>query len=183
MAGVPPACDFGAPAPDFALPDAEGRRWSRDALRGPNGLLLVFICNHCPYVLAIADKLASEGQELQAMGFGVAAINSNDPTNRPADSYDNMGPFARRYGFAFPYLHDADQSLARACGAVCTPDFFGYNADLALQYRGRLDSSGRNPDPAARRELHEAMALIASTGQGPRDQTPSIGCTIKWTAE
>lgn len=179
---TPPTCDFGLPAPDFALPDTGGRVWTRDTLRGPSGLLVMFICNHCPYVIAVADKLAAEGRALRALGFGVAAINANDATDYPEDAPERMGPFARAHGFDFPYLHDADQSVARAYGAACTPDFFGYNADLRLQYRGRLDASGRAARPDAPRELHEAMRQIAETGQGPRDQTPSVGCSIKWKA-
>lgn len=182
MTTAPLSPNFGQTAPDFALPDVEGRVRTRDALRGPRGLLLMFICNHCPYVVAIAPKLAAEAREIQAFGIGVAAICANDASAYPADSFANMGPFARRWGFPFAYLHDADQSVARACDAVCTPDFFGYDAGLVLRYRGRLDASGRSADPAARPELREAMALIARTGAGPRDQTPSIGCSIKWKA-
>ncbi len=182
MAAVPPVCDFGLAAPDFELPDTEGRRHGREGLRGPNGLLVMFICNHCPYVLAIADKLAAEGRALAGLGIGVAAICSNDAEAYPEDAFARMGPFARRHGFDFPYLHDADQSVARAFGAVCTPDFFGYNAALELQYRGRLDASGRAPAQGGRRVLFEAMALVAETGAGPRDQTASIGCSIKWKA-
>lgn len=182
MAATPPTCDFGLPAPDFRLPDTEGRLWTRDELRGPNGLLVMFICNHCPYVIAVADKLAAEGRALRDLGIGVAAICANDADAYPEDAFERMGPFARAHGFGFPYLHDADQSVARAYGAVCTPDFFGYNADLGLQYRGRLDASGRAARPDAPRELYAAMSAIAETGQGPREQTPSIGCSIKWKA-
>jgi peroxiredoxin len=180
-ARVAPVCAFGTPAPDFALPDTVGRVWSRDALRGPSGLVLMFICNHCPYVLAIVDKIAAEALALRAIGFGVAAVCSNDSVGYPADGFDQMGAFARRHGLEFPYLHDADQSLARACDAACTPEFFGYDAALGLQYRGRLDDSGRSPRPGARRELFEAMRLVVETGAGPRDQTAAMGCSIKWT--
>ncbi|MBP7000145.1 thioredoxin family protein [Amaricoccus sp.] len=182
MAAIPPVCDFGLPAPDFVLPDTEGRLRTRDEVRGPNGLLVVFICNHCPYVKAIADKLAAEGRALAALGVGVVAINSNDSTDRPEDAPGRMGPFARAHGFPFPYLHDATQGVARAYGAVCTPDFFGYDAALGLQYRGRLDASGREARADAPRELYAAMAQIAATGRGPADQTASIGCSIKWKA-
>lgn len=182
MAATAPVCDFGASAPDLRLPDTEGRVWDLASLRGPRGLLIAFICNHCPYVIAVAGKLAAEARALQELGFGVAAICSNDAAAYPEDGYENMGPFASRYGFPFPYLHDADQSAARAYGAVCTPDFFGYNSALELQYRGRLDSSGRSAVPGARRELYEAMSQVAATGAGPREQTPSIGCSIKWKA-
>lgn len=182
MAATPPVCAFGWPAAPFELPDTEGRTWDLASLRGPRGLLLMFICNHCPYVLAIKEKLVSEAADLKALGIGVAAICSNDAERYPADSFANMRRFAREHGFTFPYLHDADQSVARTYGAACTPDFFGFNADLALQYRGRLDDSGRTARPATRRELHDAMKAIAETGEGPREQTPSIGCSIKWKA-
>lgn len=176
------ACDFGWKAMDFSLPDTDGRLWDLAGLRGPKGLLVVFICNHCPYVKALAERLVAEARELEEIGIGVAAICSNDSANHPADSFERMGDFARQHGFGFPYLHDADQSVARAWDAVCTPDFFGFNADLALQYRGRFDDAGREARPGSRRELHEAMRMIAATGEGPRAQTPSIGCSIKWKA-
>lgn len=175
-------CDFGWKAVDFSLPDTEGGLWTLERLRGPKGLLVVFICNHCPYVKALVDRLVAEARDLAAMGIGVAAICSNDATSHPADSYERMGEFAREHGFPFPYLHDADQGVARAWGATCTPDFFGFNADLALQYRGRFDDAGREVRPGARRELHEAMRMIAETGAGPREQAVSIGCSIKWKA-
>ncbi len=181
MAAQPPVCDFGAIAPDFELPDTKGNRHSLDSLMGEKGLVVMFICNHCPYVIAIADKLARDGKALQDMGFGVAAINANDAATYPEDSFANMGPFAEKHAFTFPYLHDESQAVAKAYGAVCTPDFFGYNAKGELQFRGRLDASGRNPSPDdAPREMIEAMALVAETGKGPAVQTPSIGCSIKW---
>ena len=173
---------LGTPAPDFALPDTEGRTWTRDDLAGPKGLVVAFICNHCPYVVAIADKLAAEGRALAALGYGMAAICSNHAAAYPEDGPDRMGPFARAHGFPFPYLHDADQSVARAYGAECTPEFFGYGPDLRLAYHGRLDSSGRSPAPAARRELYEAMKTLAETGQAPAEQVAAIGCSIKWKA-
>jgi peroxiredoxin len=182
MAATPPVCEFGWKAKDFALVDTEGKRWTLEDLKGPKGLLIVFICNHCPYVKAIGDKLVREGRELAALGIGMAAICSNDPVAYPADSYDKMGEFAKAHGFPFPYLHDPDQSVARDYGAVCTPDFFGFNADLELQYRGRLDASGTRNLPDAERELFAAMKAVAETGQGPRAQVPSIGCSIKWKA-
>ncbi len=173
-------CDFGWRAVDFDLPDTDGASWSLESLRGPNGLVIAFICNHCPYVLAIADRLAMEAAALKEIGVGFAAICSNDAVSHPADSYEKMGEFARRHGFSFPYLHDADQSVARVFGAACTPDFFGFDAELALQYRGRLDDAGRSERPPERRELLEAMAQVAETGKGPAEQTASIGCSIKW---
>jgi peroxiredoxin len=182
MAASPPVCDFGWKARNFALPDTEGRVWTLADLRGPKGLLVMFICNHCPYVKAVAGKLAREGRELAALGIGAAAICSNDPVAYPEDDLAHMRAFARTHDFPFPYLHDLDQTVAREWGAVCTPDFFGFNADLELQYRGRLDSSGTRNLPDAERELYAAMDAIARTGQGPREQIPSIGCSIKWKA-
>lgn len=177
----PPVCDFGWPAPDFDLPGTDDRRHRLAACRGPNGLLVMFICNHCPYVRAILDRLVAEAGALQALGVGVVAISSNDATTYPQDGFDEMARLAAAKGFSFPYLYDESQSVARAYGAVCTPDFFGFNADLALQYRGRLDDTGRGPArPEVRRELFEAMRLVAETGKGPTEQTPSIGCSLKW---
>ena len=181
MAVHTPICDFGWPAPDFRLPGTDGRQYSLAELRGPNGLLLMFICNHCPYVKAVLDRILRDARELIALGVGVAAICSNDANDYPEDSFANMQRLARELDFPFPYLHDAEQSVARAYDAVCTPDFFGFNRDLQLQYRGRLDASGRAPAaPDVRRELFEAMRDIAATGRGPAGQTPSMGCSIKW---
>ncbi|MDQ7018603.1 MAG: thioredoxin family protein [Robiginitomaculum sp.] len=178
-----PICDFGWQAPDFDLPDTDGEIHTLQTLRGPKGLLLMFICNHCPYVLAIIDRLVREAKAVQGLGVGVAAIMPNDWTVYPADAPDKMAAFARKNGFTFPYLIDAEQSVARAYDAVCTPDFFGFDADLGLQYRGRLDASGRNAaSPDARRELYEAMQMIAAGQGGPRNQTSSMGCSIKWMA-
>ena len=177
----PPVCDFGRPAIAFDLPDTDGRRHTLESCRGPNGLLVMFICNHCPYVKAIIDRLIRDCRELAELGIGCVAIMSNDVAAYPDDAPDNMQRWAEELDFPFPYLYDETQAVARAYGAVCTPDFFGYNARLELQYRGRLDASGRNPGPPeARRELFEAMRDIANTGQGPRDQQASIGCSIKW---
>jgi peroxiredoxin len=181
MAISPPLCNFGWPAPDFTLDDTDGKPHTLATLRGESGLLVMFICNHCPYVKAIIDRICRDARELQAMGFGVAAIMSNDTDAYPEDAFDNMRALAKAMDFPFPYLFDATQDVARAYDAVCTPDFFGFNKDLHLQYRGRLDSSGRAPAAAdARRELVEAMRQIAATGHGPADQIASIGCSIKW---
>ena len=177
-----PVCDFGRPAPDFNLPDTDGRRWSLAELRGNNGLLVMFICNHCPYVKAVRDRLLRDARELKALGVNSVAIMSNDPSEYPEDSFENMGAVARELDFPFPYLYDETQQVAKTYGAVCTPDFFGYNADLKLQYRGRLDESRKAPVPNARRELFEAMKQIAQTGHGPKDQIPSMGCSIKWSS-
>lgn len=183
MAVSPPVCDFGWKAPDFRLPATDGRSLSLTDVAGPKGTLIMFICNHCPYVLAVLDRIQRDAADLQAMGIGVAAICSNDATTHPDDSFDHMARMATERGFVFPYLHDEDQSVARAYAAACTPDFFGFNAAGELQYRGRLDASGRNPAPPdARRELFEAMAQVATTGQGPREQVASMGCSIKWKA-
>jgi len=172
--------DIGARAPDFDLVGTDGRRHRRDQLARPNGLLVMFICNHCPYVKAVIDKIIRDATALEAQGVGSVAISSNDPTDYPEDSFDNMKSVAARLNFTFPYLWDETQDVAKAYGAVCTPDFFGYNGKLELQYRGRLDDSGRSSKPDAPRELYEAMVQVARTGKGPAKQTDSIGCSIKW---
>ncbi len=183
MAVSPPVCDFGRKAPAFTLPGTDGRDWSLDDIRGPRGTLVMFICNHCPYVRAVLDRILRDARALQAEGIGVVAISANDATEYPADSFANMKAEAERHGFPFPYVHDESQEVAKAYGAACTPDFFGFNAGLELQYRGRLDASGRQPAaPGARRELFEAMIRIAETGKGPEDQVASMGCSIKWKA-
>jgi len=176
-----PVCDFGASAPDFSLEGVDGRiRTLRDCA-GPNGVLVVFICNHCPYVKAINEKLVRDTRELKELGVNSVAIMSNDPTDYPEDSFENMQRIAEEFAYPFPYLIDPTQETARAYGAVCTPDFFGYNAGLELQYRGRLDESGRQVDAGeVRRDLFLAMKQVAETGQGPEEQVPSIGCSIKW---
>jgi len=178
----PPICDFGWKAKEFDLLGVDGRRHDLADVAGPKGTLIMFICNHCPYVIAVAERLAEEARGLSEMGVGVAAIMSNDTESYPQDSFENMKLFAEQYGFSFPYLIDETQEVARAYDAVCTPDFFGFNADLELQYRGRLDESRRELVPGARRELHEAMQQIVETGQGPREQIASMGCSIKWRA-
>ena len=143
----------------------------------------MFICNHCPYVKAIVDRAVRDASELAALGVRTVAICSNDAVAYPDDSFEKMKQFAADHGFPFPYLHDESQAVAKAYDAACTPDFFGFNARLELQYRGRLDESGRNAaDPGARRELFEAMKQVAETGEGPREQTASMGCSIKWKA-
>ena len=181
MAFNTPLCDFAWKAVDFELDDTNGVRHSLTSLRGPNGLLLMFICNHCPYVKAVIDRICRDARELQSLGIGVAAIMSNDAAEYPEDSLDNMQRLSSTLNFSFPYLHDTTQDVARAYGAVCTPDFFGFNSALELQYRGRIDASGRAPArPDVRRELFEAMRGIAVSGIGPREQTASIGCSIKW---
>ncbi|MCL4800989.1 MAG: thioredoxin family protein [Burkholderiales bacterium] len=180
MAAQSTVCEFGWKAVDFDLPGVDGKRHSLATARGPNGLLVMFICNHCPYVQAVRPRLVQECRELAGLGIGSIAINPNDPADYPEDSFDNMRRVADGFGFPFPYVFDATQEVARAYGAQCTPDFFGFNAGLELQYRGRLDTSRKELVPGARRELYEAMARIARTGRGPAEQTPSIGCSIKW---
>ena len=180
MAASAPLCDFGWKAPDFRLQATDGSKRSLADLRGEKGTLVVFICNHCPYVKAIVSRLVRDAIELQAAGIGVAAICSNDPAAYPEDSFENMKVFAQTHGFTFPYLHDETQEVARAYKAVCTPDFFGFNGADELQYRGRLDESKATLVPDARRELYEAMMAVAKTGKGPREQNPSMGCSIKW---
>lgn len=181
MAVSPPVCDFGAKAPDFTLPDPDGRMYDLADLTGARGTLVMFICNHCPYVQAIVDRIQRDAAELQTLGIGIVAISANDVAEYPQDAPAQMKVEATKHGFTFPYLYDETQAVAKAYGAECTPDFFGYNAKQELQYRGRLDSSGRKAgDPDAVRELFHAMSQIAATGQGPREQIPSMGCSIKW---
>ncbi|UIJ70947.1 thioredoxin family protein [Aurantimonas sp. HBX-1] len=181
MAAHPPICDFGWQAVDAALPGVDGKTHRIFDHKGPKGLLVVFICNHCPYVKAVIDRLVRDAAELKAFGIGTVAISSNDADAYPQDSFDNMRAFAEAHGFGFPYLYDEDQSVARAYGAVCTPDFFGFNADLGLQYRGRIDASRKEAAPeGTERDLFNAMRQIAETGEGPREQVASIGCSIKW---
>lgn len=183
MAAIPPICDFGWKAPDFSLPATDGRTYALADVAGPKGTLIMFICNHCPYVKSIAGKIVRDARDLQALGVGVAAICANDAAAYPEDSFDNMKKFAAAHGFPFPYLHDESQAVARAYDAVCTPDFFGFNADLELQYRGRLDAAGPRPgQDDLPRELYAAMARVAETGRGPEEQTSSMGCSIKWRA-
>jgi peroxiredoxin len=176
-----PVCDFGRPAVDFALAGVDGRTWTLEQCRGEKGLLVMFICNHCPYVKAVRERLVRDAAELRDLGVNSVAIMSNDVQEYPEDSFDNMRRVAAEFDFPFPYLLDESQAVARAYGAVCTPDFFGYNADLELQYRGRLDESRKETAPeGVRRDLFEAMKLVAETGNGPKEQIPSMGCSIKW---
>jgi peroxiredoxin len=180
MAAQSQVCEFGRKAADFDLPGVDGRRHTLASTRGPNGLLVMFICNHCPYVVAIRDRIVRDCRELAAHGIGAVAIMSNDPSDYPEDSFANMRRVAAELAFPFPYVLDETQAVAKDYGAVCTPEFFGYNAALELQYHGRLDASRKDPVPDARRELFEAMVGIARTGRGPAGQTAAIGCSIKW---
>jgi peroxiredoxin len=181
MAATVTQAELDTPAIDFRLPATDGRAYALADVAGKKGTVVVFICNHCPYVKAVIDRLAADARTLIAEGIGVAAICSNDAEDYPEDSFDNMRRFAKAHDLPFPYLHDEDQSVARAYGAVCTPDFFGYDAKGKLKYRGRLDEGRTGPPPkGARRELVEAMRAIAATGTGPAQQMPSMGCSIKW---
>ena len=176
-----PVCLFGEKAPAFSLPDTDGKTWDLDSCRGQNGMLVFFISNHCPFVKAIRHKLVRDAKELIPLGINSVAIMPNDTVNYPADSVDCMRQVAEDFNFPFPYLIDETQEVARAYGAVCTPDFFGYNTDIELQYRGRLDAAGARPEANDEpRELFEAMKMVAETGHGPTEQVPSIGCSIKW---
>jgi len=175
-------CDFGWKAVDFELPGVDGKRHSLASACGPNGLLVMFICNHCPYVKAVIDHIVRDCAELATHGVGAIAIMSNDPAAYREDSFENMQRVAREKAYGFPYVFDETQAVAKAYDAQCTPEFFGFNAKLELQYRGRLDASRTRAVPNARRELFEAMCQVARTGAGPEDQVPSIGCSIKWKA-
>lgn len=179
-----PICDFGRKAVDFDLLGVDGERYNLAAVKGENGFLLMFICNHCPYVKAIRERIVRDVKELRQHGIGTIAIMSNDPADYPEDSFDNMARVAKEFNFPFPYVWDETQQIAKAYGAVCTPDFFGFNSNLELQYRGRLDASRKEAAPAdVRRDLFEAMRQVAQTGCGPEQQIPSIGCSIKWRTE
>lgn len=184
MASVnPPVCDFGWKAPDFELPGVDGKVWTLDKAKGDNGLLVMFICNHCPYVKAIRPRLVAAVRELLAFGMHAIAIQPNDVVNYPDDNFQRMQEVAKEFDFPFPYVLDETQEVAKAYGAVCTPDFFGFNSKLELQYRGRFDESRKETAPVGvRRDLFEAMQQIAQTGHGPKQQIASIGCSIKWKA-
>lgn len=176
-----PVCKFNEAIVPFSLPGVDGAIWTSENCRGEKGLLVMFICNHCPYVKAIRDRLVRDVCELMTYGINSVAIMSNDPSEYEEDSFDNMKQVAQRFDFPFPYLLDETQQVAKAYGAVCTPDFFGYNAKLQLQYRGRFDASGKQAAPqAVKRDLFDAMKQVAQTGHGPKQQMSSIGCSIKW---
>ena len=176
-----PICNFGENAHDFNLKGTDNNLWSLNNCKGHKGLLVMFICNHCPYVKVILEKLVVETDVLGMKGIGVVAINPNDFLSFPEDSFENMKIVSKKYGFGFPYLLDEKQEIVKTYGSVCTPDFFGYNSDLELQYRGRFDDRGmeasNNPNQS---DLFKAMFSISRTGKGPEQQTPSIGCSIKW---
>jgi peroxiredoxin len=173
-------CAFGWKARDFSLKGIDGKTYSLADVRGPKGTLVVFICNHCPYVKASIDRIVAEAKALQEFGIGTLAVMPNDTDAYPQDSFENMKAFSVQHVFTFPYVIDSTQKVARTYDAQCTPDFFGFNVQDELQYRGRLDASRLTPVPNARRDLFEAMKQVAETGRGPQNQLPSMGCSIKW---
>ena len=175
-----PICEFNLPAIDFNLKGVDEQYYDLNSLRGSNGLLIMFICNHCPYVKSIISRIIRDTEELKQFGVNSVGIMSNDPNEYEEDSFDNMKKLSLDHNFPFPYLIDETQEIARAYGAVCTPDFFGYNDKLGLQYRGRLDEARKESVDGAKRELFEAMKQISLTGKGPDNQIPSMGCSIKW---
>lgn len=181
MAAIPPVCDFGWKAPDFSLAGNDGKVFTYSSVAGANGTLIIFMCNHCPYVLSVLDRILRDVRDLQDLGIGVVAISANDVAAYPQDGPVEMAKLAAEMNFPMPYLYDQTQEVAKVYGAACTPDFFGFDADGGLQYRGRLDASSREAGPKdLRRDLFEAMKQVAETGQGPQDQIPSMGCSIKW---
>jgi peroxiredoxin len=172
---------LGLQAPNFRLPATDGKSYSLKDVSGANGVVVAFICNHCPYVKAVAGRMVTDAKTLLAEGVGFVAINANDTAAYPEDSPDNMKLFAAKHGFPFPYLFDATQEIARAYDAVCTPEFYGISKDGLIAYHGRLDEGRKNePPPGAKRELVDAMRAIATTGRGPDQQLASVGCSIKW---
>lgn len=176
-----PVCDFDASAIDFSLPDVDGKIWNLQECCGEQGLLVMFICNHCPYVKAILERLVRDTAELKILGINSVAIMSNDASQYAQDSPARMKEISEQFNFSFPYLLDSSQEVAKQYGAVCTPDFFGYNAELKLQYRGRLDASRKETAAEdVKRDLFAAMQQVSQTGKGPIEQIPSMGCSIKW---
>ena len=176
-----PICNFGEKAKNFNLLSTENKKLTLDNIKGENGTLIMFICNHCPYVKAIIKDLVSDVKFLEDLGIKSAGIMSNDVENYPDDSFENMISFSKLHGFSFPYLIDETQNVAKEYGAVCTPDFFGYNSNLELQYRGRIREL-RDLKPVRKNDsdLKIAMKMVAETGKGPQNQIPSMGCNIKW---
>ena len=176
-----PICDFGKRAESFSLKSTENKTVSLNDVRGKNGTLIMFICNHCPYVKAVIDDIVNDSNILKKEGINFLAIMSNDVKNYPEDSFENMISFSKLHGFSFPYLIDETQKIAKEYGAVCTPDFFGYNKNLELQYRGRIRKlKNLKPVREGESDLKNAMKLIAKFGRGPKNQIPSMGCSIKW---
>lgn len=172
---------LGQKAPAFSLPATDGKTYALADVAGRNGTVVAFICNHCPYVKAVVDRMVADAKALAAEDVGFVAISANDPATYPEDSFANMKTFAAKHAFPFPYLFDESQAVARAYDAACTPEFYGINKDGVIAYHGRLDEGRKDPPPAgARRELIDAMRMIARTGQGPAEQFASVGCSIKW---
>ena len=182
MAAQARVCDFGWKAVDFELEGIDGQSYTLERIRGSKGTLIMFICNHCPYVKSVIGRIVRDVADLRLKGVGAVAIMPNDTQAYPEDSFENMIAFAAEHGIDFPYVIDRTQAVARAYDAVCTPDFFGFDKDLGLQYRGRLDESKTTLVHNARRDLYQAMIQVAETGAGPRDQIPAMGCSIKWRA-
>lgn len=171
---------LGWQAADFDLPGVDGRRWNLSDVRGERGTLVMFICNHCPYVKGAIDRIVIDAREMEGFGVRSVAIMPNDTSAYPEDDMPRMVEFAAAHRLPFPYLIDETQLVARAYSAICTPDFFGFNREMRLCYRGRLDAGGRVALPNARRDLVEAMRQVAETGQGPGEQIPGVGCSVKW---
>ena len=180
MPEITPICQFGAKANSFSLKGIDDKTYNLEEIKGENGTLLMFICNHCPYVKGVIDRLVADVIDLQKKGIGCVAIMSNDAEKYPEDSFENMKQFSKKNNFTFPYLYDLTQEIAKAYGAVCTPDFFGYNKNLELQYRGRLDNAGISGEILKDKELLNAFHQIVKSGKGPKEQKSSMGCSIKW---
>ena len=177
-----PICNFGEKTKSFELKGIDDQLHKLEDHIGKNGLLIMFICNHCPYVKAIIRDIVEDCKNLKKEGVNSIAIMSNDTKEYPEDSFENMKIFSKKFNFSFPYLIDETQEIAKEYGAVCTPDFFGYNSKLELQYRGRIrELKDLKPINSGESDLSKAMHLIIKTGEGPRDQIPSMGCNIKWT--
>ena len=176
-----PICNFGEKAKDFNLLSTEKKKISLDMVKGDNGTLVMFICNHCPYVKAVIKDIVEDVKFLEDLGIKSVAIMSNDVKNYPEDSFENMISFSKLHNFSFPYLIDDTQQIAKDYDAVCTPDFFGYNKNLELQYRGRIrELKDLKPVTQGNSDLRTAMKLVAESGKGPKNQIPSMGCNIKW---
>ena len=180
MPEITPICQFGAKAISFSLKGIDEKTYNLEEIKGENGTLVMFICNHCPYVKGVIDRLVADVIDLQKKGIGCVAIMSNDTEKYPEDSFENMKQFSKKNNFTFPYLYDLTQEIAKEYGAVCTPDFFGYNKNLELQYRGRLDNAGISGEALKDKELLNAFHQIVKSGKGPKEQKSSMGCSIKW---
>ena len=176
-----PICDFGQRANNFELKSTDNKVLSLDDIKGENGTLIMFICNHCPYVKAVTKDIVEDCNEFKKIGINSVAICSNDAENYPEDSFENMIKFSKKHNLTFPYLFDKNQNVAKSYNAVCTPDFFGFNDNLELQYRGRIrELKDLKPVRVGESDLFKAMKQISETGKGPKEQIPSLGCSIKW---